>query len=126
MKKTLIFLGGIITGILLLAFLSLFVVDNSAHKGLTLFEKEGECISTSSFKVIQVLDSGNALANEIQGSGLAIGVTVLFLNEGNSSYYDEQIIDIPRGKCARQIGVFKYTSRADREKTIPAVVIREK
>lgn len=126
MKKTLIFLAGIITGIFLLVFLSLFVIDNSPRKGLTLFEKEGECISTRSFKVIQVLDSGNALANEIDGGGLAIGVTVLFLNESNSSYYDEQIIDIPRGKCAKQIGVFKYTSQANREKTIPAVVIREK
>ena len=32
---------------------------------MTMFEKEGICISENSFKVLQVLDTGDALANEL-------------------------------------------------------------
>lgn len=125
MKKVLVFIAGVVTGIVSLFILSFFVGDNLSNNGLTLFDKEGECISTNSFKVIQVLDSGNAIATELNTHDLAIGITVLFLNEDNSSYYDEQVIKIPRGKCVKQVGVFKYTSRMEVEKTIPAVVIRQ-
>ena len=33
---------------------------------MTFFEKEGDCISENSFEVFQVLDSGDALANEVK------------------------------------------------------------
>lgn len=129
MKKLLIFIAGMVSGILLLFLISLFVANQSSNDGLRLFEEEGECVSTNSFQVIQVLDSGSALAREIEKdyfTSTATGITVLFLNEGNSSYYDEQIIKIPRGKCVKQIGVFKYNTRMDIEKTVPVVAIREK
>ncbi len=118
-----------VSGILLLFLISLFVANQSSNDGLRLFEEEGECVSTNSFQVIQVLDSGSALAREIEKdyfTSTATGITVLFLNEGNSSYYDEQIIKVPRGKCVKQIGVFKYNTRMDIEKTVPVVAIREK
>jgi len=129
MKKLLIFIAGMVSGILLLFLISLFVANQSSNDGLRLFEEEGECVSTNSFQVIQVLDSGSALAREIEKdyfTSTATGITVLFLNEGNSSYYDEQIIKVPRGKCVKQIGVFKYNTRMDIEKTVPVVAIREK
>ena len=129
MKKLLIFIAGMVSGILLLFLISLFVANQSSNDGLRLFEEEGECVSTNSFQVIQVLDSGSALAREIEKdyfTSTATGITVLFLNEGNSSYYDEQIIKVPRGKCVKQIGVFKYNTRMDIEKTVPVVAKREK
>ena len=129
MKKLLIFIAGMVSGILLLFLISLFVANQSSNDGLRLFEEEGECVSTNSFQVIQVLASGSALAREIEKdyfTSTATGITVLFLNEGNSSYYDEQIIKVPRGKCVKQIGVFKYNTRMDIEKTVPVVAIREK
>ena len=127
MKKLLIFIAGMVSGILLLFLISLFVANQSSNDGLRLFEEEGECVSTNSFQVIQVLDSGSALAREKDYfTSTATGITVLFLNEGNSSYYDEQIIKVPRGKCVKQIGVFKYNTRMDIEKTVPVVAIREK
>ena len=129
MKKLLIFIAGMVSGILLLFLISLFVANQSSNDGLRLFEEEGECVSTNSFQVIQVLDSGSALARGIEKdyfTSTATGITVLFLNEGNSSYYDEQIIKVPRGKCVKQIGVFKYNTRMDIEKTVPVVAIREK
>uniref|UniRef100_UPI003013AAC8 hypothetical protein n=1 Tax=Bacteroides acidifaciens TaxID=85831 RepID=UPI003013AAC8 len=95
--------------------------------GITLFEQEGDCVSNNSFEVFQVLDTGDALANEIEhGFSVATGVTVLFLNDGKNSYYDDQVIKIPSGKCAKQIGVFKYKSNAGLERTVPIVEIRNK
>lgn len=118
-----------VSGILLLFLISLFAANQSSNDGLTLFEEEGECVSTNSFQVIQVLDSGAALAIEIEKDYLvstATGITALFLNEGNSSYYDEQVIEVPHGKCVKQIGIFKYNTRMNIEKTVPVVAIREK
>ena len=125
------FLGMIVGALLTLAVL--FYIGNRADggdngiPGLTLFEEPGDCISTQSFKVIQVDQYGNALAMEKSGNGdLYLGVLVLFLAEENASYYDDQIIKIPSGSCAKQLGTYRYTSNAGAVKTVPAVAIRKK
>lgn len=101
--------------------------NDNGIRGLTLFEQPGDCISTQSFKVIQVDAYGNALAMEKSGSGdLYLGVLVLFLAEENASYYDDQIIKIPSGSCAKQLGTYRYTSNAGSIKTVPAVAIRKR
>ena len=127
MKKVCIFIGGVVTGAILVVVVSMLIAGgNSTYKGITLFEKE-ECISENSFKVFQVLDSGEALANEVkQGYLIPTGLTVLFLNEDGLSYYDDQVIKIPSGKCAKQIGIFKYSAKSGMEKTVPIVGIRNK
>ncbi len=106
---------------------SIFIAGGSStYNGITLFEKEGECISKNSFKVFQVLESGDALANELEQGfsiSLSTGLTVLFLSENGQSYYDDQVIKIPSGKCAKQIGVFKYPTKSGIEKTVPIVSI---
>lgn len=127
-KKILIYIAGVVTGVIMVILLAvIFSGRNTVNNGITLFEKEGECVSSNSFKVFQVLDTGDALANEIEPKfSVATGVTVLFLNNGQASYYDDQVINIPAGKCARQIGIFKYKSNARMERTVPVVEIRNK
>lgn len=128
MKKACIFIGGVVTGAILVIVVSMLIAGrNSTYNGITLFEKEGECISENSFKVFQVLNSGEALANEVkQGYLIPTGLAVLFLNEDGQSYYDDQVIKIPLGKCAKQIGIFKYSAKSGMEKTVPIVGIRNK
>ncbi len=127
-KKILIYIAGVVTGVILVILLAvIFSGKNTVNNGITLFEKEGECVSCNSFKVFQVLDTGDALANEIEpGLSVATGITVLFLNNGQASYYDEQVINIPTGSCAKQIGIFKYPSKSFGERTVPIVDIRKK
>ena len=119
-----------VAGAVLMIVISVLIAgNNSSYNGMTMFAKEGICISENSFKVLQVLDTGDALANELeQGSSISIptGLTVLFLCEEGLSYYDGQVIKVPSGKCAKQVGVFKYTSNAGMEKTVPIVSIRNK
>lgn len=130
MKKIFIFIGGVVTGAILMILVSILIAGgNSTDNGITLFEREGECISENSFEVFQVLDSGEALANEVEqrySTTIPTGLTVLFLNEDGQSYYDDQVIKISSGKCAKQIGIFKYSANSGMEKTVPIVVIRNK
>lgn len=127
-NKILIFSAGVVTGAVLMILIALIASKgNAADDGITLFETEGDCVSSNSFEVFQVLDSGDALAREFEhGMSVATGVTVLFLNDGNKSFYDDQVIKVYSGQCAKQIGVFKYNTRAGLERTVPIVEIRDK
>ncbi len=129
MKKVFIFIGGVVTGAILLIVVFMLVTGKNFiyNNGITLFEKEGECISENSFQVFQVLDSGEALAYEmLEDVMIPTGLVVLFLNENGESYYDEQVIKMPSGKCAKQIGICKYPTKSGMEKTVPIVGIRDK
>ena len=123
MKRIWVFIIGIVTGIVLMIVISLIAVKCSNNGSMVLFEEAGDCVG-SKFKVFQVLASGEALASEIEeGYRSTLGATVLFLNEGQA-YYDDQVIDIPYGKCARQVGIYKYKTKAGHEATVPVVVMR--
>ena len=54
------------------------------------------------------------------------GLMVLFLCDEGKSYYDDQVIKVPEGKCAKQIGTFKYSTKAGFDKTVPIVSILNK
>lgn len=115
MKSFLIFLAGVITGVgLVIGFAFLY---NESSEGITLFEQPGECISTNSLHIIQVLEDG-ALALEHTN-----GLVVFILSQDNNSYYDSQVIKIPKGQCARQVGIYKYTTKEGVDKTVPVVKI---
>ena len=105
MKNILIFTAGIVTGAVLMIFISLVFASNFSHNDM------------------------NLLANEIEekySTSLHTGLVVLFLHENGKSYYDDQIIKIPSGKCVKQIGVYKYPTKDGFEKTVPIVDIRKK
>ena len=70
-----------------------------------------------------MLDDGVALANEIEEYDLPTGIVVLLINKDGKYYYDDQVIKIPAGKCARQVGVYTYPTKMEIEKTVPIVEI---
>lgn len=101
------------------------VVDKRNDK-MTLFDEPGECISRKDFEVHEVLPSGDAVAMEIReitSSGFAIpsDLKVLILADEDSHFYNNQIIKTPKGKCARQIGTYKYKEYGDYREIIPIV-----
>lgn len=125
MKKLLVFSGGFAAGIIATILIAIFI--NSANQsndgliGLTAFPKKGECIKTQGeIEVFQVLKPNMALANT---GDVLNGIVVLLVNYDGKSYYDEQKIKIPAGKCARLIGTYQYTTKSEIVKTVPVVII---
>ncbi len=119
MKNFLIFIGGFFCGAVFIAVLGLF--SYTGITGLTVFDEEGKCFHTNSIKVFQALGKGGALANI---GGLPNGTLVLLIDENDKSFYDGEIIPVPKDKCAKQIGTYQYKTKADLMKTVPAVVIK--
>ncbi len=124
MKNFIVFILGLISGgILTVGLIMILAIGtNESDKGMTLLEQPGECMSTNSFSVTQVIDENAALARE---RDLFSDLLVLLVNDEGILYYDNQIINIPEGKCARQVGVYKYTTHSGIEKTVPIVKIME-
>lgn len=96
--------------------------------GMTLFDKPGDCVSWKNFEVQEVLESGDAIAREIEriSSGYVftseLEVLILAPEEG-SRFYNNQIIKAPKGKCARQIGTYKYDEYGN-TKVIPIIAFK--
>ena len=99
-------------------------------KGATFFEEPGECFSSYRFEVMQAIGDNYALAFE-QYYNWDIGYTntnllVLLTNDNGKCYYDQQIVEVPKGKCVRQIGVYKYQTKSEIWKTVPIVKLMDK
>jgi hypothetical protein len=127
MKKLLLFSSGFISGIIATILVAILInianQPNGGLVGLTVFPEKGECIKTKGqIEVFQVLKPNMALANT--GDLLGVdGIVVLLVNYDGKSYYDDQKIKIPAGKCARQIGTYQYTAKNEVVKTVPVVII---
>ncbi len=121
MKKWLVYVLGILTGIVLtIAYALVMNLSNdSGIIGLELFDEPGEYMDYSQLEVIQVGESGCALAT----ADNSISEIVFIVSDGEQQYYDGQEIVLKKGQRAQRVGTFKYTTRADIEKTVPAVRI---
>ena len=95
----------------------------------TIFDAPRECVSSNRFEVETILNSRYVIAKEldpeIDDYNIPTGLEVVFIDE-NDEYYTEQVIKIPSGKCARQIGVYKSTHFMYDDKTLPIVKIMNK
>lgn len=137
MKRIWVYLLGVLTGIVVsvIALIIIAIAINAGNdpatrmsSGMTFFERSGDVIKESSFKVFQALGDGTALA-EGKGdshSSIYTGINVLLYNEKGTPYYDEQIVTVPHGKCFRQVGIYRYSARSGSVKTVPIIMIMEK
>jgi len=141
MKQIIIFAAGLITGCAL-TFLVLMYSRSSApekekaeetvtevdvsnegtdkygnyHK---FFDEPADVIESQSFEVLQALSGGAALVRADD----YLGVKCLLMNDEGKDYYDDQIVKVPAGKVARQIGIYRYKNYMGLEKTVPIVKI---
>lgn len=121
MKKWLIYVLGVITGIVL-TFAFAFCVNlsnNSGIIGLEMFEEPGEDMDYTQFEVFQVLDSGCALAN----ADGTFDETVFIIPNDKQQFYDNQKIVLRNDQCAQRVGTYRYSTKMGIEKTVPAIKI---
>lgn len=127
-KFILTYVAGIVTGCVLLFVIGCIInaKNSSAQKeDIVMFDSPRNAVPGKSFKVVQVLPDGNALARIDNVYDDNFGIVVLFLGDESTSYYDDQKIEIPKGKVAKQIGNYSYMSRMNTEKTVPVVKIMD-
>ena len=131
MKKGLVFFLGMITGCIL-TVATLFYISKTysagGDSGLTLFEQPAGTINSYSFQVLQVYPNGNALAftEDPDRRDSYTSPAVLLLADENIHYYDEQIVKVPKGKSARQVGTYQYETKGGMHRTVPVVRIMSK
>ena len=136
MKKWLVYVLGVFTGIALsIGFvLILYFATNKSgsinepanSNGITYFDEPSDIILTKSIKVFQVIADDAALIRCADEDGDYFGQTCLIVNDEGKYYYDEQKIEIPKGKVARQVGIYRYPSKDDRLRTVPIIAIMDK
>ena len=131
MKKGLVFFLGMITGCIL-TVATLFYISKTysagGDSGLPLFEQPAGVIDSYSFQVLQVYPNGNALAftEDPDRRDSYTSPAVLLLADENIHYYDDQIVKVPKGKSARQVGTYQYQTNGGMHRTVPVVRIMSK
>ena len=95
----------------------------------TMFGEPRGCVTSNRLKVEIILDEKYVIALELDSRfdsvDIPTGLEVVFIDEDNT-YYTDQIVKIPKGKCARQIGVYKSDHYLYDDKTLPIVEIMNK
>ena len=104
----------------------LFVIgitnSNANESDITIAEQQTVFTTATKFEVFQVLGDG-ALANcEEKGYSTSFftGPVVYIVTDGQNLFYDDQVIEVPKGKKAMQIGTFRYETKLG-EKVVPVI-----
>jgi hypothetical protein len=147
MNKWLYFVCGLVAGIILtLVTVKLFVPAEESHENtepivekeedpapesddddrIHYFDEPGDVVECKSFKVFQVLAKDAALTHSNSEYDLYMGPICLIVNNNDEYYYDDQIVKVPKGKVARQVGIYRYVTRNDMLKTVPIIMIMDK
>lgn len=97
--------------------------DEKKLSGITLFpkKKSGEVITTEQLRIFQVLKPNIAL---VKSGSFPNEILMLLIGEDDDLYYDNQKINLPEGKSAKQVGIYQYNSKGGELKTVPAVKIK--
>lgn len=129
MKKWTTFIAGFIIGIIFTFTIAYIIKSNVSNNGMTLFEHPEKLVSINNFMIIQVIDNNHALAQEViwdpMKGYIPTNLVVLITNDAGEYYYDNQIIYTYNNKCMRQIGIYKYQTKANIEKTVPIVKLMD-
>ena len=129
MRKGLLFLLGVITGILLTLIFALVYShslqsDVETDPNITQFDTPTEFTASNKFEVFQVLSTGAlAQSRDYSFSSEIYGDPIVFIPaKGQNKFYDDQIIPVPTGSKVIQIGTFRYSSKLV-EHVVPVIEI---
>lgn len=125
MKKWIVYILGVLTGIVL-TFIFAFVYTYSVKhdNGITYSETPTEFTVSDRFEIFQVLEYGAlAKCQEKTKSYEYFGDPIVFItNNGHNLYYDDQIIDANDRKLI-QLGTYRYSSQMG-ERVVPIITIQ--
>lgn len=155
MKKWLIYIGGIATGIIIVMVIMVInqydyssnvtndkpddseVFIKAREEALTNIlsgrnEKPGRIIDEKSFKVFQVLTKTVALVRGQSEGGYYYGNIYLLVDKSSQildpdfEFYDGQIVKVNENEKVRMFGTYKYITTDGMHKTVPRIRIINK
>ena len=138
MKDFIIFICGFVVGALVVFFVCLFIgtatgntqspqiIEQTKNEDINLFEEPGEVLKYDKYKVFQVLDDSHALVRSNLNYSWYDGPIFLITNDEGKFYYDEEVIKVPKGKVMRQVGIYRYMSAMEQNKTVGIIKIMDK
>ena len=141
MKNFLFFIAGMIVMLLVWIFVanspyikgivdaSINAFENNQEEkyympGLTLFSEGKEetiNIKNKQIKIFQCLYQNVALAKI---GDFPNDIVILLLGNEDDYFYDDQKIQIASGKAIKQVGIYKYETKNEDFKTVPAIAIK--
>lgn len=116
MKKGLLFLLGVLVGCIL-TFGGLFIYSKMRstpeQSGIRMAKQKTKFTVANKFEVFQSFEDGALATSEVKDYvSTFTGPVVFLVAEENEQFYDGQIVTIPKGKSAMQIGTYSYESKA--------------
>ena len=129
MKNWGLFLGGVVTGVILTFLFAYFYAygSNDGLSGVTNFDQPGQVINESSVKVMQVVGDNAARVRGQDNNRHAdwyFGSIYLLRNYEGKYYCDDEIIRRPAGKKFKQTGIYKYEAKSGDCKTVAIIEIK--
>lgn len=100
MKKGLIYILGIITGVLLTIFISGFIAGYQGKSGVSYYDEPGEVLSFRSVTAFQALSQGTALVRETGYSSVDDQIYLLQVKD-KKAFYDGETVKAPTGTVFR-------------------------
>ena len=134
MNKFWTFIVGAFSGILLTIVVLLIIgsaTGESSIPGLTTFEERGQMMEAEQYSIIQTLSDSYALAMEISLDRFydldisSILTPVLLIGDETSHFYDGLEVKVTNNKRFYQVGTYKYETKSEDWKTVPAVMLLE-
>lgn len=119
---------GILTGIAITIVVSFMLNKKPTHSsGISMFKDVGEMQTTKVFRVMQTLDDTHALAIDPDDFFSALnGKVVLLIGDADSHFYDDMEITANGNKWFYQVGTYRYMTKEEIWKTVPAVKLLDK
>ncbi len=135
MGKVVSYFLGILTGIAL-TIAAVFVVNktNSSSGELTMFKERGKIMNAESYTIIQTHDNNHALAVDSDMLALStfinipssINTAVYLIGNEKSNFYDGLEIKSSAKTKFYQVGTYRYKTKEEVWKTVPAVMLMKK
>jgi len=134
MNKFWTFIAGAFSGILLTIVVLLIIGSakgESSIPGLTTFEERGQMMEAEQYSIIQTLSDSYALAMEISLDRFydldisSILTPVLLIGDETTHFYDGLEVKATNNKRFYQVGTYKYETKSEDWKTVPAVMLLE-
>ena len=125
MKKGVVYVLGIITGVVLTILFSLLLADGGRNRGVSYYDEPGETLSFRSVTAFQALSPGEALVRETGYSGINDQIYLLQVKE-KRAFYDGETIKAPTGTIFRVIGVYSYETNGGMHRTVPVITTMDR